>query len=65
MLIGAVTLVGGAALTHAALNEPQGFLWELVVLFYTAVALEGLALCIAGASGFVLNRPRPHPGLLR
>ena len=59
MLLGAATLAFGAVMTHAALNEPQGFLWEVVVLFYTAVALSGLALCIAGASGWVLNR-RPR-----
>lgn len=58
--LGGVTLAVGAVLTHGALNQPREFLWELVVLFYTAVALSGLALCTAGASGFALNRRHAH-----
>jgi hypothetical protein len=57
MALGAVTLALGAVMTYIVLNEARGFLWELALFFWTAIAVTGLVLCTAGASGLVLNRP--------
>ena len=63
-IIGAPMAVLGGVLIYRIWTEPQVFLWEVGAFLFTAILVEGLALCTAGASGLALKTRAGHnPGV--
>lgn len=53
--LGAPVACAGLAMICMAQAGPRPFLWELWLFFYGMIAVNGVALCCAGAAGLRLN----------